>query len=109
MALEPCSVDGVREALRAVGGKWKCEVVWHLRESPKRFNELRRALGHVTDRVLSRQLRELVEEGIIERHDHGTVPPHVEYALTEYGRELDPTLSALGAWGSQHLRRRTRS
>jgi DNA-binding HxlR family transcriptional regulator len=107
MALRQCGVEGVREALRAIGGKWKCELLWHLREGPKRYAEMRRAVGRVTDRVLSRQLRELVDEGLVHRKDFGEVPPRVAYSLTRYGRSFDGLLVQLSGWGERHRTRKS--
>lgn len=102
-------MDGVRAAVKVVGGKWKCEVLWHLRDGPRRFAELRRALSPITERVLSRQLRELMAEDVVARRDYGEMPLRVEYSMTEYGRSLDAILRAIGAWGTRHRERRARS
>lgn len=89
-------------ALEIVGGKWRLPVVWELsRASHLRYNELRRRLGRVTNATLSRVLTELEGNGIVERHDHGEIPPRVDYVLTKSGRELVPILNRLYDWGAQ--------
>ncbi|MFI6579143.1 winged helix-turn-helix transcriptional regulator [Nocardiopsis sp. NPDC050513] len=95
---------GLDAALDVIGGKWKVVVVWALAERPRRFGELRRAVGGVTEKVLAAHLRELEEDGIVRREDFGEVPPRVEYSLTPVGRSLNAALAPLGVWGDEHVR-----
>jgi DNA-binding HxlR family transcriptional regulator len=89
-------------ALEVVGGKWRLPVVWELSKAPSlRYNELRRHLGKVTNATLSRVLSELESTGVVERHDHGEIPPRVDYSLTESGRRLVPILDLLYDWGAR--------
>ena len=97
---EGCPVEA---ALEVIGGKWKGVVLYHLLEGTQRFNELQRAIGGVTQRVLIKQLRELETDGLIERTVFPVVPPKVEYSLTPRGRSLEPILVALRDWGSQNV------
>lgn len=101
-------MDGVRAAVKVVGGKWKCEILWHLRGGPRRFAELRRALSPITERVLSRQLQELMAEDVVARRDYGEMPLRVEYSMTQYGKSLDATLRAIGTWGTRHREHRAK-
>ena len=98
-----CS-DGcpVEAALEQISGKWKGLVVYHLLHQTLRFNELRRTVGNVTQRSLTKQLRELEADGIVSRKVYAVVPPRVEYSSTEKGRELAPIVEALRAWGAAH-------
>jgi DNA-binding HxlR family transcriptional regulator len=95
-----CSVEA---AISLIDGKWKCVILFHLQEGPIRFNELRRRLGDVTQRMLTNQLRELEVDGLIEREVFAQVPPRVEYSLSERGRSLAPVLDALKQWGDANL------
>ncbi len=96
-----CVVEG---ALALIGGKWKGVVLYHLfEEEVLRFNEIRRRLLNVTQRMLTAQLRELEADGFIERKIYPEVPPKVEYRLTEHGRSLGPIIVALKAWGDEHI------
>jgi DNA-binding HxlR family transcriptional regulator len=91
----------VETTIAAIGGRWKVLVIHHLLEGKQRFGELVRLLGGVSARTLTRQLRELEECGIIDRHVHQQIPPKVEYSLTPLGRELEPVLNAMHAWGEK--------
>jgi len=92
----------VERSLEVIGGKWKIVIIFHLSGGKKRFNELRRLMPNVSQRMLTRQLRELEEHGIIERKVYAEVPPKVEYSLTELGDSLNPILDVLHEWGSEH-------
>lgn len=83
-----------------IGGKWKGVILYHLmRDGTLRFNELRRRLTGITQRMLTRQLRELEEDGLVRRTVFAEVPLRVEYDLTDVGRSLEPVIAALKAWG----------
>lgn len=97
----------VEAALELIGGKWKGVALYHLLEGPKRYNELKRALGTVTQRMLTKQLRELEADGLIQRKVFPVVPPHVEYSLSKKGRTLAPILLALRDWGEHHVKKRS--
>ena len=100
-----CS-DGcpVEAALEQIAGKWKGLIVYHLLDETLRFNELSRRVGEVTQRSLTKQLRELETDAIVNRKVYAEVPPKVEYSLTEKGRALRPVMEALHGWGSEHPR-----
>ena len=93
----------VEAALEALGGKWKGLILFHLKDEKRRFNELRRRIPDITQRTLTRQLRELEQDRIVERTVYPEVPPKVEYELTEFGKTLIPILEALYAWGQQYI------
>ena len=94
-----CPVEG---ALEQISGKWKGLIIYHLMDATLRFNELSRRVGNVTQRSLTKQLRELEADGIVRRHVHAVVPPRVDYSLTDKGRALEPAIQALRAWGMVH-------
>ena len=90
-----CTVEGT---LRYIDGKWKGVVLYHLLEGTMRFNEIRRRIPNCTQRMLTNQLRELETDGLIARKVYAQVPPKVEYALTDWGESLCPSLDALLTW-----------
>ena len=90
--------------LKILGGKWKTLIIYNLLDgSTKRFNELRRIIPDVTQRMLTAQLRELEEEKIINRKVYAQIPPKVEYSLTKIGLKLEPILKQLESWGQCYL------
>lgn len=94
----------VEYTLSIVGGKWKGAILFHLMGTDRlRFNELRRRLTKITQRMLTLQLRELEEAGLVLRVVHPEVPPRVEYSLTRRGRSLEPVIRALEAWGRSQI------
>ncbi|MEM1400795.1 MAG: helix-turn-helix domain-containing protein [Pseudomonadota bacterium] len=94
----------VEAALELIGGKWKGIALYHLLDGPKRYSELKRQVGNVTQRMLTKQLRELEGDGLIIRTVFPVVPPHVEYSLSEKGKTLEPILLALRDWGTSYVR-----
>ena len=91
----------VEASLALVSGRWKPMILLQLKDGPRRFNDLRRSLPHVTQRMLTLQLRALERDGIINRKDFGENPPHVEYSFSERGLTLGPILGALEHWGER--------
>lgn len=90
-------------ALSVMGGKWKPVVLFHLGQTGvQRYSELKRHLPEVTDRMLTRQLRELEADGLILREVYRQVPPRVEYSLTRQGLGLFPILLTMRDWGAQY-------
>ncbi|MEX0286729.1 MAG: winged helix-turn-helix transcriptional regulator [Paracoccaceae bacterium] len=92
----------VEAALEQISGKWKGLAIYHLLDGTLRFNELMRRIGPVTQRTLTKQLRELEADGIVSRKVYPVVPPKVEYSLTEKGQQLHAVIDALQAWGTAH-------
>jgi DNA-binding HxlR family transcriptional regulator len=95
----------VEAAVDVFGGKWKALILWWLQERTWRFAELRRQIPGITEKMLTQQLRELEADGIVDRRVYPTVPPKVEYSLTEYGRSLKRALRAICDWGQNHMER----
>lgn len=93
----------VEAALDVIGGKWKVAILVRLTEGTRRFNELRRLLPNITQRMLTNQLRELESDGMVDRRVYAQVPPKVEYSLTELGRTLEPLLVDLKRWGQENM------
>jgi DNA-binding HxlR family transcriptional regulator len=96
------AVGSVRDALYVLSGKWKLPVIAALRDGPKRFNEIQRALADITPKVLSKELREMELNELVKRKIYNTVPVTVLYELTEYSDTVGPILRTLGEWGTQH-------
>jgi len=97
--LESVSWCPMSYAMSLIGGKWKCIILHQLRAEPQRFGALRRRMPNVTQRMLTLSLRDLESDGLVHRHVHHVVPPHVEYSLTDLGKSLMPVLSGLADWG----------
>jgi DNA-binding HxlR family transcriptional regulator len=94
----PEDCRAVSEVLSRVGDKWTVLVVSTLGDGPRRFNELRRALGSISQRMLTLTLRALERDGLVTRTVFPTIPPRVDYELTRLGRSLLEPVSALGTW-----------
>lgn len=97
---EGCPVEA---ALNVIGGKWKSIILYHLLEKTMRFNELKRLMPGITQRMLTKQLRELEADQLISRKVYPVVPPKVEYSMTPYGETLAPIIHALRDWGIKHM------
>lgn len=94
---------GVEATLELIGGKWKGVILYHLTSGTLRFGALRRLMPGVTQRMLTRQLRELEDDGLVHRKVYAEVPPRVEYSLTNEGESLMPIIMELRNWGDRYL------
>lgn len=104
MRPELCRVE---DALGVLVGKWKPIILLTLlQEGTKRFSDLKRSVPGITQKMLTKQLRELEDEDIISRKVYPQVPPKVEYSITEYGEGLEPILVAMHEWGTAHTMRK---
>ena len=93
----------VTVAINIFGGKWTLQIMWTLNKNKFRFGELRRQIGGISEKILIQQLKELAEEGLVNRVQFPEVPPRVEYSLTEKGRSLLPIFNQLKKWSELHL------
>lgn len=92
-----CAMD---LTMHFIGGKWKTVVLWYLQKDKKRYSELRKLMPYITERMLSIQLKQLEEDGLIQREVFTTKPPlKVEYSLTDFGKTLIPVLMDIAKWG----------
>jgi DNA-binding HxlR family transcriptional regulator len=99
IAMENCPV---KYALNILGGKWKLPILWELSQQDViRFNELQRRLQGISSFILSKSLTELEKDSLIIRTQYNEVPPHVEYSLTELGKDIRSALEMLAKWGVQ--------
>ena len=93
---------GLEAVLEILGGKWKPLIAYHLASGAKRTGQLRRLVTNVSEKMLIQHLKEMMDDGIIRRIDFRTVPPHVEYELTDFGQSLAKVLAPLCEWGTRH-------
>ena len=94
--------DAVRPILVRIGDKWSVLIVMALRDGPRRFNQIRRDIGSISQRMLTLTLRGMERDGLVSRKVYPTTPPRVEYALTDLGQSLRSPVEALGAWAIAH-------
>ena len=92
----------VETTLMLIGDKWKILILRDLLTGTKRFGELKKSIGHVSQKVLTAQLRDMEANGLVHRKVYAEVPPRVEYSLTELGQSLKPITDAMGAWGEKY-------
>ena len=102
MELPACPVE---TTLMLIGDKWKVLILRDLMEGTKRFGELKKSIGTVSQKVLTAQLRDMEAKGLLTRTVYAEVPPRVEYTLTETGRSLKPILDSMVGWGTDYQRR----
>ena len=95
-AIDKCPVT---RTLDKIGGRWKPLILYNLVNSTKRYNELKKAIPLISEKMLIQQLRELEQDGLVFRKVHPVVPPHVEYSLSPIGEEMSPILNAMAIWG----------
>jgi DNA-binding HxlR family transcriptional regulator len=106
MTVEPNVLDQnceSRQALDRIADKWTCLIVYALLDGPRRHGELRRAIGGISQKMLTQTLRSLEGDGLVRRTVIATIPPHVEYALTPLGETLGAPLEAICRWAMDHL------
>jgi len=107
-----CSYCPVETTLHVISGRWKTVILFHLFDGTKRFSELLRSMGGITQKMLTQQLREMERDGVVRRRVYPQVPPKVEYSLTPLGQSLRPVVEAMCRWGLRHnqvtARRRAR-
>ncbi len=102
MELPACPVE---TTLMLIGDKWKILILRDLMEGTKRFGELKKSIGTVSQKVLTAQLRDMEDKGLLTRKVYAEVPPRVEYTLTETGYSLKRILDSMVAWGTNYQRR----
>ena len=101
-------VSPIDAAIEIIGGKYKVSILYYIRESVLRFGELRRLMPLATKRMLTKQLRELERDGMIDRKVFRQVPPRVDYSLTKEGKSIVPILEDLCEWGKRRMTKKTK-
>lgn len=97
-----CPIHGVT---KLIGGKWKMPLMFTIQSGPKRFGELRKALSPITEQMLTKQLRELENHNLISRNDFKTIPPKVEYSLTDFGKSLSGVINQYQKFGERNKKK----
>ena len=92
----------VATAVSLIGGKWKLLIIRNLKERPWRFNELQRDIEGISQKVLTDSLRQMIDDGLVYRHDYQEIPQKVEYGLKELGKEMLPIIDALADFGNYY-------
>lgn len=92
----------VETTLMLIGDKWKVLILRDLMDGTKRFGELKRSIGSISQKVLTSQLRDMEQKGLVSRKVYAQVPPKVEYTLTELGKSMSPILQILANWGTEY-------
>ena len=95
----------VETTLMLISDKWKVLILRDLLPGTKRFGELRKSIGHVSQKVLTAQLRQMEQSGLVNRKVYAEVPPKVEYSLTDVGYSLKPILDAMWTWGEEYQKK----
>lgn len=93
----------VERTLDFITSKWRPMIIYWLMDETLRFNELQRRLGGVTHRTLSKTLKQMEADGLLERKDYGEIPPRVDYSLTAKGKSLKPVLKAMEKWAREYV------
>lgn len=93
----------LQEILEVIGGKWSMSIIYALFTGTKRFSELERLIPKINTRMLVKELKNMEKNGIVKRKVFATVPPTVEYTLTEKGKKLEPSISELYKWGVEYV------
>ncbi|MDP2216121.1 MAG: helix-turn-helix domain-containing protein [Methanolobus sp.] len=96
----------VEATLDVIGGKWKPLILWQLKVKTLRYNNLQQLLPGISPKMLTRQLREMEEDGLVGRKMYPEIPPRVEYSLTEFGMTVIPVLEELCRWGGEYMQQR---
>ncbi|KOY84488.1 hypothetical protein AD998_21080 [bacterium 336/3] len=86
----------------AVSGRWKIIILWQLKHGALRYNQIKKSIPNISEKVLIQQLKELIEDGWISKKDYQSIPPHTEYSLTELSSSFMPILETIYDWGTQN-------
>jgi len=89
----------ITSTVLAIGGRWKIIILWQLRERSLRYNELKKAIPNISEKMLIQQLKELIQSGWVDKKNFNEIPPRTEYSLTKLGKSFMPILKEIYAWG----------
>lgn len=100
-----CTSDcGLSKVQKIIGSKWKLVLLWYISKEPRRFGEINRVFPDITQSMLTKQLRELENDGLLHREVYKEIPPRVEYSLTNLGQNFVPILQEMYDWGEHNLK-----
>lgn len=99
----------VQFVMEMIGGTWKAPIMWRLREQTLRYSELRKDIPHISDKMLTTQLRELEEDGLVHREVYAVVPPKTEYSLTEKGKKMIGLITQIRNYGLEMIEEEKRN
>ena len=86
----------------AIGGRWKLLIIWHLQSETLRYNEIRKRIENISEKMLIQQLKELIKSGWVDKIDYNEIPPRTEYRLTKLGQTFIPILKSIAEWGTEN-------
>jgi DNA-binding HxlR family transcriptional regulator len=92
----------ITSTVLAIGGRWKIIIIWQLKDGALRYSTLRKAIPNISEKMLSQQLKELIQSGWILKKDYQEIPPHTEYSLTKLGSSFIPILVSIYHWGEEN-------
>jgi DNA-binding HxlR family transcriptional regulator len=92
----------ITSTMLAIGGRWKLVLIWQIRDKALRYNEIKKAVPNIKEKMLIQQLKALMESGWIEKKDYQEIPPKTEYFLTPLGKSFIPILESIYDWGTEH-------
>ncbi|MCF6406858.1 helix-turn-helix transcriptional regulator [Chitinophaga filiformis] len=101
----PATMLSIKDALEVLEGRWKLLILFSLSSGPKRFKQISKEVGGITDKMLSKELKSLEANQLVKRETHDTFPPSVEYSITEHGMSLEKVLDELHYWGLAHRKK----
>ena len=103
--MEKVSLNLAETTIKMLGDRWKVQIIESLMDGTKRFGELKKSIGHVSQKVLTSQLRQMEQSGLVSRKVYAEVPPRVEYTLTNLGYSLQPIMDAMWSWGENYKKK----
>ncbi len=92
----------ITSTVLAIGGRWKLIILWQLKDGSLRYNEIRKAIPNISEKMLIQQLKELMQSGWVDKKDYNEIPPRTEYSLTSLGQSFMPILESIGEWGTKN-------
>ena len=92
----------ITSTFEIIGGRWKIIIIWNLKDQPMRYNALKRCIPNISEKMLTQQLKSLVQDGWVDKKDYEEVPPKTEYSLTSFGASFLPILNEIYAWGLEN-------
>lgn len=92
----------ITSTFEMIGGRWKIIIIWHLKDGPLRYNQLKKSISNISEKMLTQQLKALINDGWVIRRDFKEIPPKTDYSLTDFGSSFIPILHNINEWGIAH-------